>query len=142
MSQLLTQFFASVHEFNACKSPGDYQNLKRYYNKDATAYEVDPPNTKHGKGVTAGKDGNQDIVDYLALTQPALWPRFWPTQIKETPTNSDTALNASLDGLAIYFDSAETAPATSFVIKFHFDYTRTLTTDDWLVITGSGNQVL
>src|SRR6516162_9070594 len=88
MSQLLTQFFASVHEFNACKSPGDYQNLKRYYNKDATAYEVDPPNTKHGKGVTAGKDGNQDIVDYLALTQPALWPRFWPTQIKETPTNS------------------------------------------------------
>jgi hypothetical protein len=65
MSQLLTQFFASVQEFNTCKTKGDYQNLKRYYHRDAKVYEVDPPHGQHGVGEIPGTDGNQAIVRLL-----------------------------------------------------------------------------
>jgi hypothetical protein len=141
MSQLLDQFLASVHDFNACETAADYQNLIDYYDLNATVTEVDTPTNTHGVGVHPPKPGNQDIVDYLSTSQPARWPRFWPTQIIETPTNSDTAATASLDGLAIYFDSAKTASATSFVLRFHFDYIRN-TKRDWVVERGSGNRVL
>jgi hypothetical protein len=145
MSQLLTQFFASVHEFNNCKTAADYQNLKRYYDRDATAYEVDPPNNPHGfldPRKPKGVDGHQAIIDYLANTQPALWPRFWPSlpTITETPY-SDTLTAASLDGLATYFDCTRNPPppranATPFVIYFHFEFTRLDIRSLWLVKVG------
>jgi hypothetical protein len=144
---LLTQFFASVHEFNTCKTKGDYQKLKRYYHRDAKAYEVDPPHTQHGVGEIPGTDGNQAIVDYLANTQPALLPRFWPFLPTITETaNSDTLTAASLDGSATYFDCTTNPPppranTTPFVINFHFEFTRPDTVSPWLVTFGIGNRV-
>jgi hypothetical protein len=152
MSQLLTQFFASVHEFNNCKTAAHYKNLKRFYDRSATAYEVDPPNNPHGlldPQRPAGVDGNQLIVDYLANTQPALWPRFWPSlpTITETPANSDdTAIAASLDGSATYFDCTTNPPplganTTPFVINFHFEFKRPDPGSLWLVTLAVGKRV-
>jgi hypothetical protein len=133
MSQLLTRFFAAVHDFNACQTKGDYQNLKKYYDPDAELREVDPPYKKH--------TGRDNIIKYLRKTQPRLLPRFWPSlpTIIETPANSDTATAASLDGSATYFDCTTTAPRanrTPFVINFHFEFKRPDTGSLWLVTVG------
>lgn len=135
MSQLLAQFFAAVHEFNNCKTAADYQNLKKFYDVHAELSEVDPPYAKH--------TGRDNIIRYLGDTQPALWPRFWPSlpTITETPKNSDTAIAASLDGSATYFDCTTNPPppranTTPFVIDFYFKFKRLNTGSLWLVTVG------
>jgi len=151
-SQLLTQFFAAVDEFNNCKSAADYRNLAKYYGPDAQLHEVDvDPKT----GVRPRHDGRHAIIAYLAKTQPERLPRFWPTlPVTETPANSDTATNASLDGTATYFDCTTNPPAPDpdrpgqllssqpFTISFHFEFTRPTTASDWLVTKGNGKKIL
>jgi hypothetical protein len=140
MSQLLTRFFVSVHDFNNCTTAVDYQKLIQYYDRDATLYEVDPPNNPHGfldPRKPANVDGNQAIVDYLAKYQPALLPRFWPSlqTIIETPY-SDGLNVATLEGLATYFDRTTNPNTTPFVIYFHFEYTRADPNSLWFVKIG------
>jgi hypothetical protein len=132
MSQLLNQFFAAVHDFNACQTKDDYQNLEKYYDPHAELSEVDPPHKKH--------TGRDKIIKYLRETQPALLPRFWPSLPTITETaNSDAATAASIDGSATYFDCTTAAPGantTPSVINFHFEFKRPNTGSRWLVTVG------
>jgi hypothetical protein len=149
MSQLLTRFLASVHEFNYCKNAADYLNLIVYYHPNATLYEVDPPYRPHGAmdpTKPAGVAGNRAIVDYLANSQPALWPRFWPSLPISETANSDNLTVASLDGSATYSDCTnpnrpQGAITTPYTIKFHFEFTRKDTLSPWLVTFGNGYRV-
>jgi hypothetical protein len=132
-SQLLTHFFASVHEFNSCKNWADYENLAKYYDAGAELSEVDPPNKK--------RTGRNNIIKYLVETQPRLLPRFWPSLPITETADSDTLTAASLEGSATYFDCTTNPPPKGvrtlpFTIRFRFEFTRPDTASPWVVTIG------
>ena len=133
MSQLINEFTKAVDAFNACQNADDYRNLSHFYDPSATISEVDPPHTAHNpRGA---------MINYLAMTQPELLPRFWPDyrQIVERPADSHNATSASLEGQATYLDCTTTNPAgkgTPIVVHYHFEFSRQNTTSPWLVTAG------
>ena len=144
---LVTQFLAAVNEFNNCKAGGDYQNLAKYYDPSAQLQEVDPDQFGNLK-THSPRDGIGGVIDYLAKSQPALLPRFWP--ILPFTETYPTTTSATLDGSATYFDCTANPPppdppapalpieTKAFTIKFHFEFKLTGTT--WLVTNGWGKK--
>src|SRR5262249_43299082 len=90
------------------------------------------------------------FMHYLATSQPALLPRFWPSfPIAE---NYPTTTTATLDGSATYFDCTANPPPPSppsappinteaFPIKFHFDFKLDPTGTTWLVRNGCAKKI-